>query len=349
MRMRFALIWAIAAGAVFTAESVLAEAPAPTKVTPELIEAAKKEGKIVWYTSVELELAEKVAKAFEAKYPGIPVQVERSGAERNFQRLSQEYASNIHTADFVNSSDAAHFIVWKRQGWLAPFVPEDVARYYPPEQKDPDGTYATWRMTLSIMGYNTKLVKPDQAPKSFAELLDPKWAGKMVKAHPGYSGTILTSTFEMARDLGWDYFAKLAKQRVMQVQSATDPPRKLAAGERSIMIDGSEYVLLLAKEHGSPVEPIYPSEGSPSIVGPSAVLKDAPHPNAARLFAIYSFSTECQQLIVDAGALRSANTQVTERPGRPTFKEIKLMKDDPKTVEAQVDEIKKKYLEYFGT
>src|SRR5690242_10028237 len=126
MRMRFALIWAIAAAAIFIAAPVLAEAPAPTKVTPELIDAAKKEGKIVWYTTVELELAEMVAKAFEAKYPGIPVQVERSGAVLNFQRMSQEYASNIHTADFVNSSVAAHFIVWKRQGWLAPFVPEDV-------------------------------------------------------------------------------------------------------------------------------------------------------------------------------------------------------------------------------
>src|SRR5947199_6803868 len=109
---------ALAIAALWMAGAALAQAPAPSNVTPELIEAAKKEGKIVWYTSVELELAEKVAKAFEAKYPGIPVQVERSGAERNFQRLSQEYASNIHTADFVNSSDAAHFIVWKRQGWL---------------------------------------------------------------------------------------------------------------------------------------------------------------------------------------------------------------------------------------
>jgi iron(III) transport system substrate-binding protein len=349
MRLRFSHAVASAVIALFVTGAAWAQAPTPVKVTPELIAAAKNEGKIVWYTSVELELAERVAKAFEAKYPGIPVQVERSGAERNFQRLSQEYGSKIHVADFVNSSDAAHFIVWKRQGWLAPFVPEEVAENYPPEQRDPDGTYATWRMTLSIMGYNTKLVKADQAPKSFAELLDPKWAGKMVKAHPGYSGTILTSTFEMARDLGWDYFQKLAKQRVMQVQSATDPPRKLAAGERAIMVDGSEYVLLLAKENGSPVEPIYPSEGSPSIVGPSAVLADAPHPSAARLFASYSFSAECQQLIVDVGALRSAHRLVKERPGRPLLTDIKLMKDDPKTVESQVDEIKKKYLEYFGT
>jgi len=348
--MRTRLVHGLAlVAALVVGGAALAQAPAPAKLTPELIDAAKKEGKIVWYTSVELELAERVAKAFEAKYPGLPVQVESSGAERNFQRLSQEYASNIHVADFINSSDAAHFIVWKRQGWLTPFVPEEVAQYYPPEQRDSDGTFATWRMTLSIMGYNTRLVKADQAPKSFADLLEPKWSGKMVKAHPGYSGTILTATFEMARDLGWDYFQKLAKQRVMQVQSATDPPRKLAAGERAIMIDGSEYVLLLAKEHGSPVEPIYPSEGSPTIVGPSAVLKDAPHPNAARLFAIYSFSAECQQLIVDVGALRSAHSQIKEPPGRPLLKDIKVMKDDPKSVEAQVDEIKQKYLEYFGT
>jgi iron(III) transport system substrate-binding protein len=338
----------VLAGTTFSTR-VMADAPPPEPVTPALIAAAKKEGQVIHYTSTDLPVAEKLAKAFEAKYPGIAVRVERTGAERVFQRIGQEYASNIHAVDVVNSSDAAHFIVWKRQGWLAPFVPDEVAEYYPPEQRDPDGAFATWRMTLSIMGYNTKLVKPDQAPKSFAELLDPKWAGKMVKAHPGYSGTILTSTFEMARDLGWDYFQKLAKQRVMQVQSATDPPRKLAAGERAVMVDGSEYVLLLAKQNGSPVEPVYPVEGSPSIVGPSAVLKDAPHPNAARLFAIYSFSAECQQRIVDVGALRSAHRLVKERPGRPLLTEIKLMKDDPKTVESQVDEIKKKYLEYFGT
>src|SRR5258708_27498795 len=146
MRRTFALALGLAVATIVMTGAALPQTPAPTKVTPELIEAAKKEGKVVWYTSVELELAERVAKAFEAKYPGVPVQVERSGAERNFQRLSQEYGSNIHVADFVNSSDAAHFIVWKRQGWLAPFVPDAVAQYYPPQHRDPGGTDATWRM-----------------------------------------------------------------------------------------------------------------------------------------------------------------------------------------------------------
>jgi len=200
-----------------------AAGPAPGKITPELIEAAKKEGKAIWYTAVDLPVAERIAKAFEAKYPGIAMRVERSGGERIFQRIGQEYGSNIHAVDVVNSSDAAHFIVWKREGILAPYVPEDVALHYPAEHKDPDGLFASWRIWLSVIGYNTKLVKPEEAPKSFADLLDPKWSGKIVKGHPGYSGTIMTATFQISRDLGWEYFEKLARQKVMQVQSSADP------------------------------------------------------------------------------------------------------------------------------
>ena len=141
----------------------------------------------------------------------------------------------------VNSSDAAHFIAWKRDGILQPYVPEDVAKFYPAEHKDADGLFASFRVGLSVIGYNTNLVKAEDAPKSFADLLDPKWTGKIVKAHPGYSGNVMSATFEMARDIGWDYFEKLAKQKIMQVQSSTDPPKKLALGERAVMVDGNEY------------------------------------------------------------------------------------------------------------
>src|SRR6476661_6435414 len=132
---------ALLAGAAFST-AVRASAPPPEPITPALIEAAKKEGQVIYYTSTDLPVAEKLAKAFEAKYPGIAVRVERTGAERVFQRIGQEYASNIHAVDVVNSSDAAHFIVWKRDGILAPYVPEDVALHYPADQRDPDGLFA---------------------------------------------------------------------------------------------------------------------------------------------------------------------------------------------------------------
>src|SRR5881392_4366396 len=178
------------AGAMLPAISS-AQAPAPYDATPQLIAAAQKEGKVVWYSATDVQVAEKLARAFEAKYPGIKVQVERSGAERIFQRINQEYGAKIYTADVVETSDAVHFLHFKKQGWLQPAVPGDVAKYWGKEYRDPDGQYAAYRAHLSVIAYNTKLVSKDQAPKSHADLLDPKWSGKLVKAHPGYSGTIM--------------------------------------------------------------------------------------------------------------------------------------------------------------
>jgi iron(III) transport system substrate-binding protein len=326
---------------------VLAQAPPATAVTPALIEAAKKEGKVVYYTSVDLPLAEKIAKAFEARYPGVAVRVERTGAERVFQRIGQEYGSRIHAVDVVNSSDAAHFIVWRREGILIPFVPEDVTKFYSAEHKDTEGLFASFRIGLSIIAYNTNLVKTEEAPKSFADLLDPKWSGKMVKAHPGYSGTIMTATFQLQRDLGWGYLEKLAQQKVMQLQSASDPPKKLALGERAVQADGNEYNIFQIKEGGGPVEPIYATEGTPLVIGPNAVFKNAPNPNAARLFQCFCFSAECQQLISDVGGQRSVHPQVKEKAGRRPFKDIKTMKEDPAGVEKTAEEIKARYSRLF--
>jgi iron(III) transport system substrate-binding protein len=334
------------AGAAFSTR-VLADAPAAVPVTQALIDAAKKEGQVVYYTSTDLPVAERVAKAFEAKYPGIAVRTERTGAERVFQRIGQEYSSNIHAVDVVNSSDAAHFIVWKRDGILAPYVPEEVAKFYPAEHRDPDGQFASFRVWLSIIAYNTGLVKPEEAPKSFADLLDPKWKGKIVKAHPGYSGTIMTATYQMQRDLGWDYFEKLAKQNIMQVQSSADPPKKLDLGERAVMADGNEYNIFQLKEAGRPVEPVYASEGSPLIVGPNGMFKSSPNPNAARLFQSFCMSREAQQLIIDAGGLRSVHAQTTEKAGRKPLAGIKTMKDDPAAVERESAAIKARYTRIF--
>ena len=337
---------ALLAGAAFSTR-VMASAPPPEPVTPALIEAAKKEGQVIYYTSTDLPVAEKLAKAFEAKYSGIKVRVERTGAERVFQRIGQEYASNIHAVDVVNSSDAAHFIVWKRDGILAPYVPEDVAKFYPAEHKDIDGQFASFRVWLSIIAYNTNLVKAEEAPKSFADLLDPKWKGKIVKAHPGYSGTIMTATYQMQRDLGWSFFEQLAKQNIMQVQSSADPPKKLDLGERAVMADGNEYNVVLLKEAGQPVEPVYPTEGTPTVSGPTGIFATAPHPNAARLFQAWLHTWETQQFFIDFSAQYSVHAQVQSKPGRRKISDIKLMQEDPAGVEKMAEEIKSRYARLF--
>jgi iron(III) transport system substrate-binding protein len=336
-----------ALGLTALATRVIAAAPAPVAITPDLVEAARKEGKVILYSSMDLPVGEKLGKAFETQYPGVQVQIERSGSERLFQRVDQEFSSNIRAADVINSSDASHFITWKRNGWLAPFVTEDIAQHFLPEYRDPDGMSATSRIYLSSIAYNTKLVKPEDAPKSFADLLDPKWAGKMVKGHPAYSGTIMTATFQLVRELGWDYLEKLSKQRVMQVQSSTDPPKKLALGERAVMADGNEYGIVLLKEAGQPVEPVYPTEGTPTISGPTGIFATAPHPNAARLFQAWLHTRETQQFFIDFTAQYSVHAQVQSKPGRRKISDIKLLKEDAAGVEAMTEEIKTRYAKLF--
>ncbi len=113
--------------------------PHADAITPALVAAATKEGQVTWYTSADLQLAEKVGKAFEQKFPGIRTRVERAGGERIFSRVAQEYAAGLHVPDAVSTGDAAQFLVWKRQGLLAAYVPEDVAKHIPAEHRDPDG------------------------------------------------------------------------------------------------------------------------------------------------------------------------------------------------------------------
>jgi iron(III) transport system substrate-binding protein len=335
-----------AVGLAVFASPVRAAAPAPEAITPALIEAAKKEGKVVFYTAMDLAFAQRLGKTFEEKF-GIAVRVERSGAERIFTRIDQEYTANIRTVDVVSTADAAHCIVWKRNGWLAPYLPEDVAKHFDKRYYDPDGLHATTRILVSPLAYNTTLVKREEAPKSFADLLDPKWAGKLVKAHPAYSGTIMNATFQIARELGWEYFEKLSRQRVMQVQSATDTPKKISLGERAVMVDGAGYLVIRYKEEGQPIEIVYPEEGTPLAAGPSAVFRGAPNPNAARLLQNWMHSREGQQIIIDVARQYSAHAQTVEKPGVRPLKDIKLMAEDPEGVDKSADDIKQRYAQIF--
>lgn len=325
----------------------LALPAAGQETTPAMVAAAEKEGKVVWYTAVDVKVAEQIAKLFREQYPKIQLEVERSGSERVFQRINQEYQSNIRNVDVVNSSDASHFLFWKQQKWLAPHTPPDAKRF-PQGFSDPEGYYHTWRATLNVMGYNTNLVKEGEAPKGYADLLDAKWKGKLAKAHPSYSGTSLTGTYAVTKALGWDYLEKLSKQGVQQLQSTTATPKSIASGERAVMVDGNEYNMFIEIQNKSPVKIIYPVEGTPFVASPTAIFAAAPHPNAARVLQNFLYTAKTQQLMVDQGGTRSLHPDVKEPADRTPLRNIKLLPDDPAGMLPQIAEIKKKYTAMFG-
>ncbi|MGH7314418.1 MAG: extracellular solute-binding protein [Candidatus Rokuibacteriota bacterium] len=311
------------------------------------LEAARKEGKVVWYTSLALPSAEKVAKMFEQAYPGITVEVHRTGSQRVLQRLMQELQANIKNADVVHTSDAGHFVLLKDKKLLLKYTPDGADRL-PGGFKDKDGYYYGLRATVSVIAYNPKIVSAAEAPKTWKDLLDPKWRGKLVTAHPGYSGVIATHVLALVNLHGWDYFKKLAENKPMIVQSAVDPPGVVASGERPVAANTADYNAYATKKKGNPIEIVIPREGVPLVVSPTAITTFAPHPNAAKLFTDFSFSREVQQTLADSEGLYTGHPDVKYPADKPKLSELKLLQVDPEELEKRNEEIKKRFVEFFG-
>jgi len=315
---------------------------------PKLVEAAKKEGKVVWYTSLVLPSAEKVAKLFETAYPGVKVEVHRTGSQRILQRVMQELTANIKIVDVIHTSDAGHFVLLKEKKLLTRYTPAGVDKF-PAGFKDRDGFYYGLRATVNAIVYNTKAVSAADAPKTWKDLLDPKWRGKMVTAHPGYSGVIATHVLALLQTQGgWDYFKALAENKLMIVQSANDPATTVASGERVVAVNGGEYSAYQLKKKGNPVEIVYPKEGVPLVVSPTAIASFAPHPNAAKLFTDFTFTRECQQVMADSEGLYTGHPDVKYPSDKPKLTDLKLITVDAEELEKRTEEIKKRFVELFG-
>lgn len=312
-----------------------------------MIQMARKEGTVAWYTSLAIPSSTSIAQAFKTKYTGIDVEVHRTGSQRVLQRVMQEASSGIKNADVIHTSDAGHFVLLRDKGLLLQYTPKGVENF-PAGFKDKNGFYFGMRATLSVIAYNPKIVLEKDAPHSWKDLLNSKWNGKMVSAHPGYSGIIMTHVLALVNLYGWDYFRDLAKNKLHLVQSANDPAGIVASGERPVGVNGAEYFYYKTQKQGNPIKIVYPKEGIPLVVSPVAIAKNSLHPNAAKLFTEFIFTKESQQLLADKEGLYTGHPEVTYPVDKPKLKDLKLLSADPDELEKRNEEIKKRFVEFFG-
>jgi iron(III) transport system substrate-binding protein len=259
----------------------------------------------------------------------------------------QELQANIKNADVIHTSDAGHYVLLKEKKLLLKYTPAGADRF-PAGFKDRDGYYYGLRATVNVIAYNTKAVPAAEAPKTWKDLLAPRWKGKLVTAHPGYSGVIATHVLALSHLLGWDYFKALGQQSVMIVQSATDPAGVVASGERPVAANSGEYTFYQSKKAGNPLEIVYPKEGVPLVVSPTAIAAFAPRPNAARLFTDFTFSKEVQQVLADSEGLYTGHPEVTYPADKPKLGDLKLLTVDAEELEKRSEEIKRRFVEFFG-
>ncbi len=289
-----AALSAVGTESVFAAKG--GAAPASDELA-RLYDAAKKEGTLTWWTShYSQDTAEAARDAFKAKYPGIEVQFIRQTAQVINQRLTQNIKAGIHEVDVFASADEAHYPALKKQGVLATYLPPD-AGHAPAafRQLDPDNQYQLGAIGFVIMDYNTKAIA--NPPKMWTGLLDPRWKGQVTVGHPGFSAYIGSWAVTMNDKYGWDYFKRLEANQPKIGRSSLDAIADIIAGERLIGTGQDAYAYAKHAE-GNAIGVEFPQDDAILMVGPVAIPKDAPHPNAGRLFVNFYYSPEYSRAMV---------------------------------------------------
>ena len=309
--------------------------------------AAKKEGKVVWYSSLSLPIAQELCNTFNKKKEGFECVLHRSGSGKLFKRWVEEAKANIYDADIMHTSNTGHFVSLRKAGALIKYRPKGADKF-PAAFKDTDGYWTVLRAFVYIPAYNTTKVKPSDVPKSWLDLLDPKWGGgKLVNAHPGYSGSVSVGMAMLVKKFGWDFLDKLAAQKPRIVQSNVDTTTYLVRGEAIMGAGTGSYNDFDAAQKGEPIKMIVPKEGVPFIASPQAILKKAPHPNAAKIFSDWLFSLEAQQILANRG-LYVGHPGVKYPKAQVPLSELKLMTMDPDEAVKMRKPIREAFRKKFG-
>jgi iron(III) transport system substrate-binding protein len=288
---RFVLGAALAAGIPFRAHA--------EGITPDLLAAARREGSVTWYIAqVDTETAEAMGRVFTEQFPGVAVSVIRTTGQVAYERLLQDLKNNSPQCDVFSSTDIAQYVALKQKGALANYTPAGAATLLPAFTKAAEPGYmypAT--ATSHLLIYNTAKVKPADAPKSWPDLLDPKWKGRVATGHPGFSGCTGIWVLALTKAYGWGYFEKLAANNPRVGRSGNDPVTLINAGE-CLVGPAPANTAFQQVDKGNPVLPVYPTDGATLCLGPSSVMASAPHPAAARLFMEWLLSNDFARLSV---------------------------------------------------
>ncbi|MET0569108.1 MAG: extracellular solute-binding protein [Hyphomicrobiaceae bacterium] len=262
--------------------------------------AARQEGPMTWYVSFYgQDLADKTAAAFSKKYEGLTVKAVRATTGGIFQRLNQDLRANNTVASVVSMSGIGdHYGLLMRDKHLASYVPPSASKIIGAAKPViVDGYVYPFGGGLMAMAYNNKLVSAADAPKSWADMADPKWKGKLAVGHPGFSGFDAALVAWLSKEKGWDYFKAVRANDPLVQRSTFDSITSLNSGERLVapMPDG---VAAPNIDKGNPIAVVYPTDGSLFIMGLTAIMKNAPQPNMAKLFTEFLLGAEHAEILV---------------------------------------------------
>ncbi|HVY57551.1 MAG TPA: ABC transporter substrate-binding protein [Xanthobacteraceae bacterium] len=306
--------------------------------------AAKKEGKITWYTSTPIKTAQELAALFE-KDTGIHVELFRSGGSAILRRFMQEQTAGVAAADVLTTSDPANSMTLAAHGLFVPFKPDNFDKV-PEGSKDPKGAWVAQRLNMMVIYVDGAKIAAADAPMTWTAALDPKYKGKLAMTDPSFTALQLMVVSTLSRKLGWDYYKKLKANDVMIVQGNQQVLDAIKSGERPIALGALDSYAADARKQGHKIRSVYPQDGTFIIPSPTAVIKSAPHPNAARAFADFMLSDAAQKLFPKNGGY-AARTDIDPPADSPRLSDVKPMPVDYAQIQKDAGTVKRQFNEIF--
>jgi ABC-type Fe3+ transport system substrate-binding protein len=262
-----------------------------------LVESAKKEGKVSWYTSLIVDqVVRPIKEAFEKEYPFLQVEYFRGNSERLVQKMFAEYQAKRYEVDMVDGTVTAPMV--KKGGYLQRFYSPHLAEY-PPELKDPQGYWAVSNVYYFSLGYNTRMVKPNEVPKTYEDLLNPRWKGQMMwstsrgSGAPMLIGNILQT---MGQEKGKAYLQRLKTQNVAKTTASNRQLLDLViAGEYPLALHIFNHHAHISKTAGAPVD-WYALEPASATINTISPVTRSPHPHATMLLIDFILSEKGQKV-----------------------------------------------------
>jgi len=321
--------------------SLCALSAAQAGANPQIIEAAKQEGKVSYYTTMTLSQSKKVVDRFQQKYPFIQPELFRGGGDEVLNRILNEARGGLNAWDVVSTRGDSVLTLMDSK-LITPYRSPE-SKFIDRDMVDDDGYWTAYYVNPYVLGYNTNLVKKEDVPKTYELLLDPKWKGRKISIDDSAYGLLAGLIRAWGKEKAVDYFKKLAAQEPVVMRGNTNRVQLAMAGEYPLII---AYAPTLQRETslGHPMDWV-PLEPVPVQVNPMMLAAKAPHPNAGKLFMDFLLSKEGQKMLV---GFRRIPVREDVDPDPPRlFKGYKRIVEHPEDYKNFAQTIKL-YQEIFG-
>jgi iron(III) transport system substrate-binding protein len=307
-----------------------------------LEKAAKAEGEFVWYTSVNAEDIQRIVELFEQRYPFMKAKAVRLTSARIVQRYLAESQASAFLADILDTNDSRIEFL-RRKGMIQPYY-TPLAEKFDKRFVQPQGYWVANRVTMLVLGYNTRLVKPAEAPQRYEDLLDPKWQARISLEREDADWFMALMEY-WGEQKGKAFFQRLRSQNPMIRTGHTHLAQLIAAGEDPLSPNTHSQGMAAGQRRGAPVDWINlePVVGGSNV---SALAKNAPHPHAALLFLDFMLSKEGGQRVIREVNRIPTHPEVLPNPSR-LREGFEFINVDPVKYNDKIDHYSKLWREWF--